>query len=102
MARLDVTHPPDFGQTASAARDLMPHMVDGAMPIPAATKLAHGQMSLFRVTSEHSEPSATFRGPAQAVPHHSHRTSTTRVDSQIAGPSRDTNNDSELQQPSPK
>ena len=33
MAILDVTHLPDFGQTASAARDRMPCMVDGATPI---------------------------------------------------------------------
>ena len=44
VAMLDVTHLSAVGQTASAARDPMPYMVEGAMPMPAAPKLEQGHM----------------------------------------------------------
>ena len=72
----------DLGHTASAARDLIPCMVGGAMPIPAAPNPEHGQMlvlwrleAFFVVTSDDSESLASFRGLALAFPHHSNRTS---------------------------
>ena len=107
----DVTHLPDLGHTASAARDLMPRILRGAMPTPAALKLAHGQnvgtvetRNLLGVTSDDSEPSATLRGLAQAFPHHSHCASraSSRVDPQVGGPSGDTKIYTEIQEPSPK
>ena len=49
----DVTHLPDLGHTTSAARVLMPCMVDGAMPNPAAPKLRTTASLLLRFAALH-------------------------------------------------
>ena len=78
---LDVTHLPDLGHTACAARDL----------------------SFLRVTTDYSESLATFRSLAQ-FSHHtdSPSSASSRVDSQVAGPSRDAEVDPKFQQTSAK
>ena len=43
-AMVDVTHLPALGHTASAACNLIPCMVAGAIPMPTARNLEHGQM----------------------------------------------------------
>ena len=96
-ATLDVTHLPDLGHTASAARDLVPCMVDGAIPIPAkagarpdAGVVESG--SFLGVTTDDSESLAAFRSLCAS----------SRGDSQVAGPSRDAEVDAKFQQTSSK
>ena len=78
----DVTRLPDLGHTASAPRDLIPCMVEGAIPMPAAPKLDHGQVlvsvesgSFLGVTTDDSESFASFRGLARAFSHHTNSAS---------------------------
>ena len=88
IAMLEVTHLPDLGHTASAARDLIPCMVESAIPTPAGARPAIGAVetgSFFGVMANDSESLATF---CSLVTPTARLAPPPRVDSQVAGPFR--------------
>ena len=103
QTNVDVRRDTPLGHTASAARDLMPCMVQGAMPVPAVpTNIGAVEAGRFLGVTNDPESSATLRSVGRAISHNADSTSgaSTRVDSQVAGPSRSADRDPQFQQPS--